>query len=108
MKGEQLTNISAVKPLTSLLGGALEASSLESRNGFLDILFGLSMLRGEAPAGEAARLRKGLFEERLTERVLLSRAARVFGESCLRSVSRREMAPVSEVLLYGKDDGRAE
>jgi len=32
----------------------------------------------------------------------------VFGESCLRSVSRREMAPVSEVLLYGKDDGRAE
>lgn len=86
MKEIRLTNISAVKPLTSLLGSALVPSSLESRNGFLDILLELSKLRGEFPAGEAARLRNGLFEERLTERVLLSRAARVFGESCLRSV----------------------
>lgn len=83
-----LTNISAVSPLTSLLGcGALEPSSVASKNGFFDILLSLaaSKLLGEAPPGETARLRKGLLEERLTERPLFSRAARVFGESCLRS-----------------------
>lgn len=77
-----LTKISAVKPLTSLLGGGAAGNSLTSRKGFRDILLlAVSKLRGELleSPGETARLRKGLLEEKFTDRVLTSRAV-VLGE----------------------------
>ena len=87
-----LTKISAVKPLTSLLGGGAGGKSVESRKGFRDILlFAVSKLLGELLryAGEAARLRKGLLEDRLTDRVAVSRPA-VLGEG------RRASAEIKE------------
>jgi hypothetical protein len=83
-----LTKISAVKPLTSLLVGAAGGKSETSRKGLRDILFWVvSKLLGEAlrRPGEAARFRKGLFEERLTDKLAVSRAA-VFGEGRRGSV----------------------
>jgi hypothetical protein len=56
-----------------------------------DILFWVvSKLLGEAlrRPGETARLRKGLFEERLTDKVAVSRAA-VFGEGRRGSKGRK-------------------
>jgi hypothetical protein len=61
-----------------------------SRKGLRDILFCVvSKLLGEAlrRPGEAARLRKGLFEERLTDKVAVSRPA-VFGEGRRGSVGQ--------------------
>ena len=61
-------------PLLSFRSGGGALSSLTSRKGFRDILLSrllsvdVSRLRGEAEAGEAARLRNGLFEDRLMER----------------------------------------
>jgi hypothetical protein len=77
-----LTKMSAVNPLTSLLGGGAGGKSDASKKGFRDILlFAVSKLRGEllSRPGDTARLRKGLLEDRLTDRVWVSRAA-VFGE----------------------------
>jgi hypothetical protein len=74
--------MSAVKPLTSLLGGGRAGNSVASKKGFRDILlFVVSKLRGEVLSrpGDTARLRKGLLEDRLTDREAVSRAA-VFGE----------------------------
>jgi hypothetical protein len=81
-KSGSLTKISAVKPLTSLLGGGAAGNSLTSKKGFRDILFCVvSKLRGEVlrRPGDTARLRKGLLEDRLTDKVAVSRVA-VFGE----------------------------
>lgn len=77
-----LTKMSAVNPLTSLLGGGAAGKSVTSKKGFRDILlFAVSKLRGELlrRPGETARLRKGLLEDRLTDREAVSRAA-VLGE----------------------------
>lgn len=61
--------MSGFKPLLSLLCGGGALNSLTSRNGFRDILFWrLLSVGASSEAGEAARLRKGLFEDRLTER----------------------------------------
>ena len=92
-----LTKISAVKPLTSLLGGGAGGKSEASKKGFRDILlFAVSKLRGEllSRPGDTARLRKGLLEDRLTDRVAVSRAA-VFGEG------RRASAGFKNVSVCG-------
>jgi hypothetical protein len=92
-----LTKISAVKPLTSLLGGGAGGKSEASKKGFRDILlFAVSKLRGEllSRPGDTARLRKGLLEERLTDRVAVSRAA-VLGEG------RRASAGFKDVSVCG-------
>lgn len=89
---DTLTKISAVKPLTSLLAGA-GGNSLTSRKGFLDILLlAVSKLLGEllVKPGDAARLRKGLLEPKLTDRVAFSRAA-VFGEGRRGSIQAEAM-----------------
>lgn len=92
-----LTKISAVNPLTSLLGGGAGGKSEASKKGFRDILlFAVSKLRGEllSRPGDTARLRKGLLEDRLTDRVAVSRAA-VFGEG------RRASAGFKNVSVCG-------
>lgn len=92
-----LTKISAVNPLTSLLGGGAGGKSEASKKGFRDILlFAVSKLRGELlrRPGDTARLRKGLLEDRLTDRVAVSRAA-VLGEG------RRASAGFKNVSVCG-------
>lgn len=85
--------------MTSLLGGAAAGKSPASRKGFLDILLSAaSKLLGEVldRPGETARLRKGLFEERFTERVAFSRAA-VFGEGRRASVKSVRLVEVAGI-----------
>lgn len=92
-----LTKISAVNPLTSLLGGGAAGKSVASKKGFRDILlFAVSKLRGEllSRPGDTARLRKGLLEDRLTDREAVSRAA-VLGEG------RRASAGIKNVSVCG-------
>ncbi|KAH9843331.1 hypothetical protein Tdes44962_MAKER07525 [Teratosphaeria destructans] len=58
-------------PLRCSCGASLEVrTSLASRNGLLDMLMGLGVGTCEACAGEVARLRNGLLEEKVVERLL--------------------------------------
>lgn len=103
-KKGSLTKISAVKPLTSLLGGGAAGKSLTSKKGFRDILLlAVSKLRGELleSPGETARLRKGLLEERFTDKVLASRAA-VLGEGRRASAGLKKCQRVKAVLRGGR------